>query len=1227
MLVFYKYLYLICFLFLTFVPTFSLFGGEHSKNVSIIGTVLPPVMLQLLEHAGYHVDSNTNNASLLFVSGRLDDKNITKTILEAVQHSQTVVIDIHTATQLSPELNLVLPFNDWSIKEQHLGRNHIALDFKEPVAFENTYDLHLPGASIENSQHRYLYRDYEKPLNNSDWRICASTRNGMPILIAGRTGNTKIYVLGGRWNDPALINSSGAESFFKTIIDDIVQPLAAASELSEMIELSIPEFQPDGLYIRAKNTITKPVRFVLSYQITNWEREILNVETLEIELKPEEIKTISLRERGVFKGNSDITELGSRLPYRRIRAGVLSRNRLSVKNEIRQNVLVASPVSISLVENGNSWYDEAYYEEIDNGADGTVGKRFIQPTETPLELTIQVNNRFVNIAPLAEPHDEKTPDNPTIEGLNDLSYSRANVRQEGKMQGGWCGGLLPEQNVSLMWSDSVFVSGIGMEVYGQERLEDRTQPKNLILKTENQTLLQQEDLVYTANGSRMFARYFKTFPTATVKKLEMTMTKFHPQGVGRINLGPTNCSIKELEIYGWAVEDTTATDGELELTLYDNVTGKSTLLKKEKLQVPAGSRKEISVQIPAYSRFGLVRYDIVYRQNGETLAKTQYDILYLPSGHQKIVNKKSLYDWEVGLLCTPGWVQNDDFGLGMSDWTQGWGGVHDKIWALVHGVMETDYRTVDQPARMLTTNTRNSHYTNPWRYLPDGSYGWDLMIRGLLKKAETRKVKRLWLIGSDRWNGIPIGHTFGWDMFVRFDRFLRDQGGEGLKARSRQGISNEIMTRYADQWQQWNLEEYAKKITETKNLFAEHGIQWMFETHGSFPFAGGEIGDRLGETHAGVGTDLFWELRRQDLYWSLATRFAVVAANPNLSSGMYKQWGWVNSESNKFWFANNASVEPARRQWYGTYFMGRVNSAGKFLPYHVLGYSLQGGVSTKFYQHEIENSLRTFNFTRFIRPEQPAGYGFIVSWDSHLRRMTAQGGSMGFGLYATGGEKNQLDYRMGKLYETLIKNGLPIGFISSSYAVRNWKGTNPLVLLDAADWQGTELETVTKLWMSGTPIIGFGGLDQSPAALKFWIDGSEKHKAGTLEFFVRKNSNGTPLIYCPFDNNQLSATDIPVLITVLMNLCRLTVTTTPQLIVNPFINNEALFLGLGTLSDQNVTAKIHIDPGQWNPKLKGTNVKVIDLERFQNIPPDTDGCYTFPLQAVSGKMLLIIKGE
>jgi hypothetical protein len=328
-----------------------------------------------------------------------------------------------------------------------------------------------------------------------------------------------------------------------------------------------------------------------------------------------------------------------------------------------------------------------------------------------------------------------------------------------------------------------------------------------------------------------------------------------------------------------------------------------------------------------------------------------------------------------------------------------------------------------------------------------------------------------------------------------------------------------------------------------------------------------------------------------------------------------------------FWFANNGPAEPARRQWIGTYFMGRVNSAGEFLPYHVLGYSLQGGVSTKFYQHEIENSFRTFNFTRQVRPEQAAGYGFIVSWDSHTRRMTPKGGTMGFGLYATGGEENQLDYRMGKLYEKLIKNGLPIGFVSSSHAIQNWNGKNPLILLDAADWQGKELQTVSRLLASGTPIVGFGGDDQRPEALKFWTDGAKKQKAGNIEYFVKKSPNETPLIYCPLNGTQLPAADISILVANIMDTCGVKISTSPQLVVNPFINNGTLFLGLGTLSDQNVSATVSLVPEQWSPELKGKSVKIIDLERFQEILPNAAGSYTFPLEAVSGKMLMIVKGD
>ncbi|HBT77758.1 MAG TPA: hypothetical protein DEB39_12730 [Planctomycetaceae bacterium] len=1225
--------------------TAKTFSAERS--VFLYETQIPAVFKDALKSAGYVFSDRVDDASLIFVGGRFDEEQTASVVAEAVRHGKTVVLDVNDARKLSPELNALVPFNSWSLVQFHrdttdLDRKNVALDFPEPIVFETAYDLHLPGSSIGNVLSRYEYENDEKPLNNADWRILATTRSGVPILITGRTADGKVYVLGASWNDKQFAGSPGAKTFCERLLADVAIPFDHSAGLSDGVELFAPQYQPDGLFLEVSNPADKAVKAVVGYQITNWEREILNAGTLEVALNAGEKKRVALAERADFKGKPDIKERGSSLPYRRIRAGVLSPDRLEVRQETRWNVLTARPVAVSVVEKSESWPQEEFYEEPDGGADGNYSKRFVWPTGSSPELIVMIGNRFRNIAPLAAAQDEIAPDNPSIEGLNDLSLSRAQVRRQGKWQGGWCGGVKPEQRLSLAWPAPVVVAGLGLEVYGTYRFDNRSNPKNLRLSSGSKTLLDRDDPAYTTNGSVFFARCFEPFAPQTIRdKLELSMTKFGAHQAGAINLDvATNCSIKELEVHGWPVEDARAVDGEWELASAELSTGRRTVLKTGKISLAPYSREEISVTLPAVSRPGPVRYEIVFRSgddggasssansganSGENImASYRYDVLYIEPGHREIVNKKSKYDKEFGLLCTPGWVQFDSFGRGMVDWTQGWGGAHDKTWALVHGLVEAGAGHHDLPARMLTVNRPFSHYTNPWRYLPDEeTYGWDITMRNVLKQALEKKWKRLWIVGSDRWNGIPINATFGWDAFIRFDKHLRETTGSGLKNRGRKEIADEINREHADAWQRWHLEEYAKKIRETKTMFADHGIEFMFETHGSFPLAGGELGDRLAETHAGVGTDLFWELRRQDLYWSLASRFPIVAVNPNLESGMYKQWGWINSEANRFWFANNGPVEPSRRQWIGTYFMGRVDSSGAFLPYHVMGYSLQGGISTKFYPHELEAVNRMFNVTRFVRPEEPAGYGFIVSWDSHERRMTPKGGRMGFGLYASGSDADQIDYRMGKLYEQLIKNGLPIGFVSSSHALKKWNGKNPLVLLDASDWRDGELETVARLNDAGAPVIGFGGDDQGPEALKFWTENSERRRIGATEYFVRTRRGRAPLIYCPQNGDTLPGGDVAALVDAIMAACAMKISCDHPLVVNPFISHGALFLGLGTMSDVNRDVTLRFDPGGFMPRLSGKPFKVVDLETFEEVVPNQDGSHTIPFEAVSGKILMI----
>jgi hypothetical protein len=1199
------------------LPTATLFAAESSKTYASLEARLAPWMLDVLKDEGFTAADDA--ASLLFVGGRMDRAEKTQKIVDAIRQGTTIVYAVDTPTMFEKRLADFLPLNDWSIKESRLLRERVA---SGTLSLVKAYDLHLPGGAMENSQSRYLYGDYEKPLTNSDWRILASTANGMPLLLSSRTENAKVYVFGAAWTDIDTTNLANVRQNFIELLQDIKTPLERAENLSVQADIAVPTHQPDGLHVIVKNREQKRVRVALGYQVANWEREILNAETLTIELEAGVTKKIPLRERGLFKGDPQITEMGSSLPYRRIRVGLLGTNRETVVGETRHNVCVAKPVTLTLIDNADRWSRDKFNEEIEGGADGNAAKWFVWSVGSTPEVTVRIANRFVNLAPIAATKDETDPENKTIEGLNDLSLSRSDVRKEGLWNGYWLGKPLPLHRLSLRWEHEVVVAGIGMESFGTHRSEENALPKNVILKSGGKTFMERDEPEFVSNGSTMARRYFESFSPHHLTVCELEFTKFG-QRIARINHKDTNCTIKELELFGWWSHDPVNVEGELEVIARNLVTGQTSVLKKERLSIPAYTATDTTIELPSHAQTGPVRYDFVYRVRNSVVASAQYDVFYIEEGREEIVNKKSLSDWEVGLLCTPGWVHHNNFGLGMVDWTQGWGGPHDKIWAMSVGVMETDFRRLDLPERMMTTNIGASHYTNPWRYMPDGTYGWNRTSDELLKRAVARNVKGFWVVGSDRWNGIPIGHSFGWDLFVRFDKHLRATTGEGLKSHGRKEIIEEIRQHHADRWQIWNLEEYAKKIDETQQQFAEQGINFQFETHGSFPFAGGELGDQLAETHQGVGTDLFWELRNQDLYWSLGTRFAVVAANPNLISGMYKQWGWINSESNMFWFANSGPAEPARRQWYSTYFMGRVDSKGEFHPYHNLGFSTQGSVSTRFYPHEIGNSLRTFNFTRFVRPEEPAGYGLVVSWDSHLRRMSPQAGTMGFGLYATGGADNQLEHRMGKLYEKLVKSGLPVGFVSSSHAMKNWHGKNPLVLLDASDWQGEELQTVSRLNANGAAIVGFGGDDKSPEALEFWTNGSEKRMVGSIEYYVRQRANSAPLIFCPMNVRDMPAADSLQLIDAIMEHCRLSFRSDVRLAVHPFVSRDALFIGLGSLSDQSSRVTMRFRPEEFAPQFSGKPVRIIDMDSFEVIVPDANGNITVPLRAVEGKMLMV----
>ncbi len=1188
-------------------------AAKEAKNVEF-RNFAPSVAL--LESLG-KVEHN-----MLFIAGRFTDSENRKAYLDAVKAGKTIFVDLRDGGEISKDMSAMLPVNTWSLNRPVYRR--MAAPLEKELYHSAPYDLHLPGSPMENSMMRYLWDEYEKPLDNTDWQILLCTANGMPILVSGQVGAARVYVFGGDSEDRVFVTSPGYRNFCEQLVRSMVAAAPKSAGDIGPLELKIPRVQTGELYAEVSNKSKAKVDAFVAFQVSNWEREILNKQAVKVSLNGGETQKVALPKRGTFKGEGKIAESGSDVPYLRLRAALLSGDRTKLGTEQSVTVFTGDEVSISIAENPQSWPDRADMAQIDGEFDGTQAMLSVRPVNSSPEITITVNNRLAEMGPLAQAKDEVAADNLTTEGLNDLSLSRADARHKGKWAGGWAATGGSEQNLTLSWDMPVTLGAYCIEALGSYRNENFLNPKNFTLTVGNEQVVDEvKNAVYENAGSTWYARLGKTFAPVSTQSLKMNITGINANRKASVFQANAICAMRELSVMGWpGTFGGKNIAGSLEVTAVDLVTGRKMQVVRQDLTVKPYSRENINVTLPASDKFGLINYEIEFKAKGKVVAREVRSVLYMEPGHPEIFDKNKLSTFQPGLLCTPGWYLYDSFGRGMTDWTRGWGGPHDQIWAHTHGLMETGFNNVYAPDRMMTTNTRNSHYSNPWRFLPDGSYGWDLTADVILEDGIRRypEDKGIYVGASDRWNGIPINNTFGWDMYVLFDKYLRETRGEGLKARSAKKIADEIITQYSDVWQQWQMEQYARKIEETRQRYAAKDRIFYFETHGSFPLAGGELGGQLGKTHLGVGTDLFWELRNQDMYWTLGSRFGVVAANPDLRSGLYKQWGWVNSEANRFWFANNSSTEPSRRQWYSTYYMGRVDTSGQFNPYHVMGYSLQGGISTKFYPHEIRNYARTFQLGTKVRPEQAAGFGMVVSWSAHQKRMRPDSRSFGFGLFAAGGAENQIDYRMGRLYERLAKHGLPIGFVTSSHALKNYQGNSPLILVDGSDWSEDELDAIRTLNQSGTPVIAFAGDAPAPA---LFTDNARTVKCGSIDLLVSGNK-----IYCPLNAKEIPADAIQPLIEAMMKNAGFKLRSTSNMPVTPFINSGALFLAFGSIADYNRVEQVVVRPESLLPGL--TNPVFIDVDTSTRIPAKkSDEGYTLqiPAAACDGRLIMVINAQ
>jgi hypothetical protein len=1159
-------------------------------------------------------------------------------------------------------LEAISPVNFWSVETSRLQRigsgalapagSPLAEALKTPgFSLPFRYDLHLPYSTQETGQHRYEWERMGKSLLNTDWKVLlTSDQDGrLPLLVEGRCYAGHVFVFGGDLFAPELSGWAGYPAFVQALLNEAKPQAVADASAVDGLKISVNPYQPGAgpLQISVTNPGSSSVQAVLAGKVRTLTRGLMNSFSQEITVPAGQTISVSEPEGSPERDVAAALPSGdTAAPFRRLELGLAAMDRQQIAVHVDDVVVDRTPTVTMKIDGENvRGFPEAEGWKA-GGIDSLTGQgmkldRYVYFCGQTPKVTVHLANGRHNIAPLAVASDLAWPENFSAQGLNDGAFSYDETRGKFPVTGYWSNRAASDQEVQLTWPMTVMISGQQLFAQTDFRHWDRANPLNYTLTAAGgaQPLATVENATYDfGNRSDSFPPVATTGCTLKMTGLDLNDKIAEPiatKSFAQLGTNQTSsCALGEWEVYGWpAATPPAPAKGHLTVTAYDLSSDKSSTLVDKDVTVDGLTQSDFAIDVPTRPTLGQVSIRGEFKSDDGSATVADFPLLFVPQDGKHLESRAKLDETGVGLLCSPGFCGIDPFGIGTEADTEGWGGPDDKAWAWSHDLMETgDPRGRYYPQRFLLSATGMTHYTDPWRDFPSGQYVWDWATDRLLERVTTGKDKgkaTFHAMLADRWNGIAIGAAFTWADYIRFDEHLRTEGKPGLTGRTRADLWTEIVSQHSDEFQKFELGRYADAMLTTQKKMADVGVDFTSETHGSFPLAGGEMGERLAKVDVGVGTDLFWELRDEDLIKGIGYRFGVVAANPDLKSGAYDQWEWTSgTQQNATWYSPSGDVEPARLQWYNTYWKGRITSEGKFEPYTVYGFTMEGDYGAKTTMDDWTKFNRVQSTMIWVRPEQPVGVGIVASWALQEKNMAPNSTQLGFGLYASNGyhpedghnkegAHDQVDAAVGEAYYRLVKNGVPVSFVASTETLKKWNGNQPLVAVNGIQTDAWEIAEFDRLNKAGAPIIALGseGAAGCPEAETLfgvtksdsgWSAGSNtkviNDAAGQPLAYICNRAGRAPTMFCPMPTATLNGPQSALIAESVQQVCGQPLTVPYGVTTAPFISNGNLFIGFGNASDSSRMLDIAVRPSALSSTLTGEQFRVIDHDRGVVVP-------------------------
>lgn len=995
-----------------------------------------------------------------------------------------------------------LPTTAWMTRSSHLGD---AVTFSTwdaemfgsapPAGLELPWHQEIrPWHAAERGQGRYepyvgLIKDiltpalplspakpfWTRPLINRDWqvRVRGAGLKQPPLLLTGRYGAGRAAVFAA--DVAAMADTPAARAFWtgvlKWLAESVAMPSAAGELPAPITAIDVPRRV-------LKVTITNPLKSAMPVRvlgrIMTWEPALVGDVEKDVTLQPKGSATVELPLPAVTP--TSFAAVQARDAWV-VRLGVLSGNGAELLSEsrIRVDLRPTATLSVTLPEvRSVPWpYPNAPEPGLHNRMGLPMPTYACRPGEKT-EVEVVLDNTGRNLAPLAAVRDETDLKNASVAALTDGS-ALAERKTEWFLQhyGAWEGQVKQENVVSFTFEHPMRINLITLNGTPDEyRNQNLKNPQSVIVEIDGQEAVREPKLASRFSAEGGIVRLPISGVTGKVVRLRLPW----PNPTGRAAT-PT---LGEVEIFGTDGAASTKAGGTVSLTVVDALTGTSTPLKQEPVEIAPGERKvlRLPLQVPAGAKPGFYRIEAKF---GEQTAAAPLLAIAPTAPLQPIdslVGKKSV---EMGFIVTRGFRNFFDTAVGTSEIHEGWGQPDDLVWAYARGLKQNSARARDQAGRLYVACDNLAHYSSPWRHFYNGEDFYDvatpLLVRRAQESRDWQDAETVVLGFSDRWDTGPDPDAcYGWPEFEAFNDWLREHRLGALKGRTLAEIAHEIDTTLKTQWSAFHLERYVHRVGGLHDAFAAEKKTVIIRGQGAPVIPPGEAA-AITRVVRGSSDDCTWGMISENLPATTGRQMGALAFTPTLAMSTLAHWGYIsNTLGNMQWHGPIATTEPNRRMLYDRAFRGTIRPDGSYGSIHTYGYNSNAGdpYTLTGIDYDQWNRVRTLH--TMLTPEAPLGAGLIIAND-YLDdpRQTRFNGTEAMGMEEV--------RTVSRAVELLQNQGVSVPFAANVLSLEKWRGSAPLIVLNLQRCTDREIAILRAAAARGVKLVAFCATQPLPEHL------------------------------------------------------------------------------------------------------------------------------------------------